>query len=317
MMTHIPTRLLPAVSSGRLSRAEAEKLASTERLLATRHTCLPQVTLPPVHRKEAGAFGHALAVGGATALGASVAGLAGHGLGVGVAKVVDHLTFDRDFNKMVQMHPELKSYPPETVRAVFTSVRAMSPEYSSDPLLSGTMVAQVLRNRDPLNLHSAPRFDAPLAKTIAETGKSVRERSTATQLSDLMARGVQAGAQAGGNAYSAERSFLRQRDLALEDRAESRSFSAREKSDAAALSAKEKADAAAKAHAETAAERAHLRAQIQQHITRGDINSPMPVAGKNSPVGRAADIKERARLLGAFQAMPHAERTDLLQQLRP
>ena len=315
-MMNLPTRLLPAVSSGRMTRVEVEKLAATERMLRARTSCMPQVTLPPVHSKEAGAFGHALAVGGATALGASVAGLAGHGLGVGVAKVVDHLTFDRDFNKMVQMHPELKSYPPDTVRAVFTSVRAMSPEYSSDPLLAGTMVSQVLRNRDPLNLHSAPRFDAPLAKTISETGKAVRERSMESQFSQMLAQSAQSGAMAGGMAYQNERNELRKRGLSLEDRGEARAFNAREKADGLASAAKEKADAVAKAQAETAAERAALRARIQQHITQSDVNRPLPVAGKKDPVGTLAATKERTALLKGFMAMPHEERAGLLQQLR-
>lgn len=89
--------------------------------------------------------GNALAGGLGTAVGA--AGVAA--VGMAASKIYDAVTKGRDFKQMLQspfnqdLHELYKSQPSE-FNAAFSSLRAMTPEFSKDPMVSGTYMRRMM-----------------------------------------------------------------------------------------------------------------------------------------------------------------------------
>jgi hypothetical protein len=83
-----------------------------------------------------GALGHGLAVAGA---GAAMAGIA-----QGAEAIFNAATKSRDFNRMLEHHPDLRDRDQKAVTSAFTTVRALNPQYSSQPLIAGAAVKNLL-----------------------------------------------------------------------------------------------------------------------------------------------------------------------------
>ena len=89
--------------------------------------------------------GDALAEGAGTA----VAGAAVAGVGIAASKVWDAVTKQRDFKQMLSspfnadLHEHYQSRPKEFNYA-FSSLRQMNPEFSKDPMVSGTYMRRMM-----------------------------------------------------------------------------------------------------------------------------------------------------------------------------
>jgi len=87
------------------------------------------------------------AQGAAVAGGAAATGLAMAGIAKGINAAVDALTYAGDFKSMMAANPDLAEYPEPEIRMVFASLRHLNPEFSKDPLVSGTFVRGRMENR--------------------------------------------------------------------------------------------------------------------------------------------------------------------------
>lgn len=268
--------------------------------------------------KRAGAVSDAFKAGLGMAVAAGVAGVLGHGAGRLGAYAEDSLTFDSDFNKMVQKNPDLKRFPPDRVKDAFKSVRHFSIETSQEPLAAGTAVMQILRNVDPQNPHGTPRVDIVLAKTIAETGKVKREHSLEREWRDLGRNVASNAAQHGMRTYENEH----RRQVGIQDEA-----------DRYKLGLKRNAQEKARAEAETSArDLANRVALVRKAVRDGDIDKA-DLAGRHpvfpgyaryvsrnydpnrhSPEDKASIMAERAAV-EAYASLPRDVRDELLRTL--
>jgi hypothetical protein len=81
------------------------------------------------------------------------------------------MTFNRDFNRMLQVNPQLGSPDDPNLRMAFKTLRSTNPDYSKDPLIAGTIIDMVMTNRmDPDDPSSAPRFDPALLQQLQTKG---------------------------------------------------------------------------------------------------------------------------------------------------
>jgi hypothetical protein len=83
-------------------------------------------------------------VGGAAAVG--LAGAAVAGLGTAAQKIVGAITKQRDFRRMMEMSPDLseeRDRNPERFNQHYSSLRSLSPEFASDPVIAATYMRQM------------------------------------------------------------------------------------------------------------------------------------------------------------------------------
>jgi len=78
------------------------------------------------------------------------------GLGVTSAAALgrgamDKATKGRDLERILEVYPHLKEYPRAEIELAYSSLRHMNPHMAKDPLAGGTLLGQMLRNRDPMN----------------------------------------------------------------------------------------------------------------------------------------------------------------------
>ena len=82
------------------------------------------------------------------------------------------MTFNRDFERMLKVNPQLGSANDPNLRMAFKTLRSTNPSYSKDPLIAGTILDMVMTNRmDPDDPSSAPRFDPALLQQIQNKGE--------------------------------------------------------------------------------------------------------------------------------------------------
>lgn len=115
----------------------------------------------------------------AAGAGAAVAGAAIGGLGVAVSKLYDAATKSRDFRQMLATNPDLTDMHesnPKQFNQMFTSLRAMNPEFSKDPLVAGEYMRRMSAdpNRAGGYLTEAvshrDRFPSPVMDTYLKGG---------------------------------------------------------------------------------------------------------------------------------------------------
>jgi len=114
----------------------------------------------------------ALIMGGGAAAGMAVVG----GLATGAVSMKNRLTYRRDLNKVLEVHPDIsENYSPRDVNLAFSSLRSMNPDMANDPLVGGNLLAQILRNRDITDPTKAPRFPADVAMSLYSAKKGYRD----------------------------------------------------------------------------------------------------------------------------------------------
>jgi hypothetical protein len=116
--------------------------------------------------------GSALLHGAGAAVGGAAAVAAAHYFARGVDAAENSLTFNHDLKKVLEVHPDIKEHSDHDIRLAYQSIRVLNPVVAKDPLMGGTLLGQVLRNRDPMNPRSAPRFDVGSQKAISDVAKN-------------------------------------------------------------------------------------------------------------------------------------------------
>jgi len=138
---------------------------------------------------------------GAKYVGGGIAAAIGaHVLSGGIQSGMSKLTFNSDIKRMLSVDPDMgRQYSDKEIRLAFSSVRAMNPAASKDPLVASTLVSRILRTRDPSNPRGPMQFDPQLAMgLLKETGKGVDAQSHRI-LGDAFGKGFHAGMGVGSS----------------------------------------------------------------------------------------------------------------------
>lgn len=91
-------------------------------------------------------------------------GMAATGLGVAAKKIMGAITKRRDFNEMMTLNDDLKSYQnrdPKTFNAAYSSLRRMNPTFAGDPVVAGAHMRKMMENPDAAGLTLVSTFDKP------------------------------------------------------------------------------------------------------------------------------------------------------------
>jgi|SaaInlStandDraft_6_1057023.scaffolds.fasta_scaffold00043_10 hypothetical protein len=123
--------------------------------------------------KEAGApmGGLSTAQLGGLMLAAPTAVWAGSKIPQALDNTLSAMTFNRDYNRMLKVNPQLGAPDDPNLRMAFKTLRSTNPSYSKDPLIAGTILDMVMTNRmDPDDPSSAPRFDPALLQQLQNRG---------------------------------------------------------------------------------------------------------------------------------------------------
>lgn len=100
----------------------------------------------------------------ATVMAAPVVGLgATHTL----RKAHDKLTYRGDLRKIQEVYPDIAQHDKKHIDLAYQSLRRLNPKFARDPLVGGTLLRTVLRNREFDNPKGAPRMDLSMAKELA------------------------------------------------------------------------------------------------------------------------------------------------------
>jgi len=139
-----------------------------------------------------------LAMGAAGGTGAAL----GAGAAMGGKKLWDKATYNRDMKKILDVYPQLKDYPKKDLNLAYSSLRHMNPHFSKDPLVGGTMLTQILKQRDPTNPESI-RFDGALAADLVKARPHSDDPMTRA-LADSFARGMSGAIEERGRQRAAK-----------------------------------------------------------------------------------------------------------------
>ena len=101
------------------------------------------------------------------------AGAMGLAAVAGGKALYDKATYNRDLKAITDVYPHLKKNPERELRLAYTSLRSLNPQFAKDPLIGGTLLGQLLRQRDPLNPKSL-RFDPGMATDLVRNRKDTR-----------------------------------------------------------------------------------------------------------------------------------------------
>lgn len=111
---------------------------------------------------------------GPTAANALVQGLAFTGAGAlaaggvqGARKLHDIATRKRDLKKIRGVYPELNDYSDMEVELAYRSLRHINPHFAKDPMVGGTLLMRILRNRNTMDPSAAPRFTGEMAMELS------------------------------------------------------------------------------------------------------------------------------------------------------
>ena len=188
MAIEVPGEAYEAYGRGEISRDELEELEKFAEALNGKVAAAAKTT--------AGLFsdpGRAMKVLGGMALAAPTLAYVGSKVPQGLQGAMSAATFDRDFNKVLKVNPQLGGADDPNLRMAYKTLRTLNPGYSKDPLVAGTILDNVMQNRmDPNDPSSPPRYEVSLANELARASASTAEGKA---LSDAQTRG--AGALSG------------------------------------------------------------------------------------------------------------------------
>ena len=110
-----------------------------------------------------------------TALAGAASGAALFGAGLmaeagvqGVRQLLDRAAKKRDLDKILGTFPEIEGYPEGDIQLAYNAMRHVNPHFAKDPLIGGTLLKQLLRQRDPDNPRSL-RFEGGLAVDLVRS----------------------------------------------------------------------------------------------------------------------------------------------------
>jgi hypothetical protein len=146
--------ILAAHGSGRISAEGAARSVKLASMLGMKKEAL---NLPPSVMAALGklnpsqstrdAMVHGLAASGAI----GAAGMGVHALSSGARALTERYSKKKDLEKILQTFPRLREYPQAEIDLAYNSIRHMNPHIASDPLAGGSLLGQVLRQRDSLD----------------------------------------------------------------------------------------------------------------------------------------------------------------------
>lgn len=122
-------------------------------------------------------WGGQLGEGVTKGMGGMLAATAVAGVGVAAQKVYQAATKARDFRRMLDYNPDLQEHherDPRMFNQMFTSLRSMNPNFSSDPIVSGSFMRRMVEN--PMTaggilettLSSRDKFNGPMGRSLEE-----------------------------------------------------------------------------------------------------------------------------------------------------
>ena len=124
------------------------------------------------------------------------------GIAKGINAAVDALTYAGDFKSMMAANPDLAEYPEPEIRMVFASLRHLNPEFSKDPLVSGTFVRGRMENRQQSSHggFETARVELGTAKDLAQGHNFMNKGND--PLNDMLQRSGQMGMEHGSKSWA-------------------------------------------------------------------------------------------------------------------
>lgn len=122
-----------------------------------------------------GEFAGGIGKGVVQGLGAAAAAGVVAGGGMAAAKIYNAATKSRDFRNMLEFNPDLAAHHennPRMFNQMYSSLRAMNPSFSRDPLVAGTFMRQMVDAPETAGgklteaLKSHGEFETPLSKAF-------------------------------------------------------------------------------------------------------------------------------------------------------
>jgi len=161
--------ILHARSAGRISSTGAESAVKLAGALGMQKEALK---LPPSVMSALSALrpspetARAITSGLAASAATAGVGLGIHGLASGARALEERVTKKRDLAKILETFPRLKEdYSEAEINLAYNSIRHMNPHIAKDPLAGGSLLGQVLRQRDAMDPKTM-RMEADLAGNL-------------------------------------------------------------------------------------------------------------------------------------------------------
>lgn len=181
-MIDVPAEAYKSYAQGEIS---AEELVELEKMAAT----LSTTATNPLY----GEVARGLASGAAATGGGIAAALAGHSIAKAVAAARDRLSFRKDLNNILEVYPEIaEQHGDRDISLAYQSIRTLNPTFAKDPLVGGTLLGQILRNRDVHDPKKAPRFEPGVAKDLITAERKGRD-STGKDIASILGGGFETG----------------------------------------------------------------------------------------------------------------------------
>lgn len=142
-------------------------------------------------------FGRGVGSAAATGLGTAVAGAGVAAAGMAASKLYDAVTKARDFRAMMaspfnaDLH-EVHRDRPKEFNEVFSTLRAVAPEFSRNPMVAGTYVRRAMS------------FDPSSAGGVMREALEARDKIPESPMSAAFFRGGQGGADAGMRSHMSD-----------------------------------------------------------------------------------------------------------------
>ena len=184
-------------------RGGAEGIARTMKLAGMLGMQKEALNLPPGVMGALGKLAPSPTTRNAVVTGLVTSGtLAAAGLGVravssGARALNERFSKKKDLEKILETFPRLKEYSPAEIELAYNSIRHMNPHIAADPLAGGSLLGQVLRQRDSLDPKTM-RMDVDLAGNLLRLrpeDQHIGEEIVRDAVSTGMAMGFQEAAK--------------------------------------------------------------------------------------------------------------------------
>jgi len=141
-----------------------------------------------------------------------LAGLGVTAIGAGGRALYEKATKKRDLDRILAVYPHLNDFPRADIELAYNSMRTMNPTMAKDPLTGGTLLAQILRTRDPLNPKGSPRFEHDLAGNLMRLNPKAEHVFEETAR-DAVMQGITSALREHGQNATSTRQELFQTDM--------------------------------------------------------------------------------------------------------
>lgn len=168
-MDAVLVNILHAQGSGRVTATEAESATKLAGALGMHKEALK---LPGGVMSALGALrpspetSRAITSGLAASAATAGVGLGIHGIASGARALNERFSKKKDLDTILNTFPRLKEdYPDAEIQLAYNSIRHMNPHIAKDPLAGGSLLGQVLRQRDAMDPKTM-RMEADLAGNL-------------------------------------------------------------------------------------------------------------------------------------------------------